>query len=185
MMDAQPLEPTTSGRRRWGAAAVWAAILGLLVVLGLSLIRTQQGPVGVGARAPDFILTTFDGDRLDLQDLQGQVVVVNFWASWCKPCEQEARELEEAHQRFKQQGVVFLGVNYVDTEREARAYLERFGITYANGPDLGTRISQAFRSRGVPAPDLIGRDGRIASVKFGPYGSLGEIATSVQAALEP
>ena len=168
--------------RRWGVVLVWGLLLGLLAILGLGLVRTQQGPVGVGATVPDFSLTTFDGETVDIRDLRGQVVVINFWASWCKPCEQEAAELEQAYQLYKDQGVVFLGVDYVDTDREAKAYLEKFGITYPNGPDLGTRISQAFRIRGVPETYIVGTDGRLAVIKIGPYQSLDEIVRQIETA---
>lgn len=174
--------PKTPGRR-WVAIAVWVAVFALLAVLGISLIRTQKGPVGVGSTVPSFTLTTFGGETVSIEDLRGVVVVINFWASWCKPCEQEAAELEQAHQQFKDEGVVFLGVNYVDTEPEALAYLERFGITYTNGPDLRTRISQAFRIRGVPETYVIRPDGIIDSVKIGPYASLEEIVAAVEAAM--
>jgi cytochrome c biogenesis protein CcmG/thiol:disulfide interchange protein DsbE len=161
---------------------VWGLLLGLLAILGLGLIRSQQGPVGVGAMVPDFTLTTFDGGTIDIRELRGQVVVINFWASWCKPCEQEAAELEQAYQQYKDQGVAFLGVDYVDTDREAMAYLEKFGITYPNGPDLGTRISQAFRIRGVPETYIVGPDGQLAAIKIGPYQSLEEIVRQIETA---
>jgi cytochrome c biogenesis protein CcmG/thiol:disulfide interchange protein DsbE len=170
--------------RKWGGILVWIAVLGLLAVLGFALTRSRQGPVGVGERVPDFILTTFEGDQIDISDLAGQVVVINFWASWCKPCEQEAVELEQAYQRYKDQGVVFLGVDYVDTEPEALGYLAKFNITYPNGPDLGTRISQAFRTRGVPETYIVGKDGRLVEVRIGPYTSLGEITAAVENALQ-
>ncbi len=172
-----------SKRRGWGSYLVWAGLLGLLALVALGLMRAQQGPVGAGQRAPDFRLTTFDGRQIDTRDLRGQVVLVNFWASWCKPCEQEARELEQAYQQYKDQGVVFLGVDYVDTEREALAYLQRFEITYPNGPDLRTEISQSFRTRGVPETYVIAADGRISSVKIGPYTSLAEIQSVIETAL--
>jgi cytochrome c biogenesis protein CcmG/thiol:disulfide interchange protein DsbE len=161
---------------------VWGLLLGLLAILGLGLIRTQQGPVNVGATVPDFTLTTFDGQTIDIRDLRGKVVVINFWASWCKPCEQEAAELEQAYNRYRDEEVVFLGVDYVDTDREAMAYLEKFGITYPNGPDLGTRISQAFRIRGVPETYLVAADGRLAAIKIGPYASLEEIVGQIETA---
>jgi cytochrome c biogenesis protein CcmG/thiol:disulfide interchange protein DsbE len=179
---AEPL-PQAARRRGWGSYLVWAGLLGLLALVALGLIRTQQGPVGVGQRAPDFQLTTFDGGSIDTRELQGQVILVNFWASWCVPCEQEARELEQAYQLYKDRGVVFLGVDYVDIEREALAYLERFQITYPNGPDLRTRISQSFRTRGVPETYVIAADGRIDSVKIGPYSSLAEIQAAIESAL--
>lgn len=172
------------GGRRWGVILAWAVVLALLGVLGVSLLRSQQGPVGVGSMAPDFSLTTFEGDQIDMVDLRGKVVVINFWASWCKPCEEEAEELERAYQMMKDRGVVFLGVNYVDTEPEALGYLDRFGITYPNGPDLGTRISQAYRIRGVPETFVVGPDGRVDSFQKGPYLSLSDITQAVEAALQ-
>jgi cytochrome c biogenesis protein CcmG/thiol:disulfide interchange protein DsbE len=174
--------PASSGTKRpWGAILVWVAVLGLLAIVGIGLIRVQQGPVGVGSKPQPFTLRTFDGAEYDTGEMVGQVVVINFWASWCTPCEQEAAELEQAFQIFKDQGVVFLGVNYVDTEPEAKEYLEKFGITYPNGPDLGTRISQAFRIRGVPETYILGRDGRLAHVMIGPYASLDDIVQAIEA----
>jgi cytochrome c biogenesis protein CcmG/thiol:disulfide interchange protein DsbE len=167
---------------RWGVILVWVGVLGLLALVGVGLIRTQQGPVGVGSKPAPFTLRTFEGAEINTADLIGQVVVINFWASWCEPCKQEAAELEQAYRQYKDQGVAFLGVNYVDTEPEARAYLAEFGITYPNGPDLGTRISQAFRIRGVPETYILGPQGILAEVKIGPYTSLDEITRSIEAA---
>jgi len=163
--------------------AAFLLLIALLVLLGLGLRRTTQGPIGVGDQVPDLVLTTFDGGDIQFSDLRGQVVVVNFWASWCIPCESEAAELEQAYQMYKDEGVLLLGVDYIDTEPEARAYLAKFNITYPNGPDLGTRISQAFRIRGVPETYVIDPDGLVAAVKIGPYVSLEEIIGHIETAL--
>lgn len=179
--DSREPQASPPARRRF-TWVIWGLVLGVLALLGFGQVRATQGPVGVGARAPDFTLTTFDGQQIDTADLRGNVLVVNFWASWCKPCEQEALELELAHQLYKDQGVVFIGVDYVDIEREALAYLERFGISYPNGPDLGTEISQAFRTRGVPETYVIGPDGRIVAVQIGPYLSFDAIVEHIRAA---
>lgn len=183
--DSEPIE-TSHGRRFFGASVggvvAIVGLLALLTVVGLGLIRSQEGPVSVGTHAPSFTLSTFEGEQHALADHQGQVVVVNFWASWCIPCEEEAAELEQAYQDYRDQGVVFLGVNYVDTEPEAKAYLEKFNITYPNGPDLGTRISQAFRIRGVPETYVIGPSGQIASVQKGPYSSVEAIELAIDQA---
>jgi cytochrome c biogenesis protein CcmG/thiol:disulfide interchange protein DsbE len=169
-----------------GAVLAWIAILALLVVIFLGLKRSQEGPVGAGDEVPNFTLTTFEGEQISMQDLAGKVVVVNFWASWCKPCEQEAADLENAWQHYQPRGdVVFLGVDYVDTEPEAMAYLEKFAISYPNGPDLGTRISQAFRIRGVPETYIIDRDGQLAHSQIGPFTSFEQITGIVDPLLEP
>lgn len=171
--------------RRWGVIIAWALVLGLLGTLGLGLARVQQGSIGVGSRVPDFTLTTFENQQIRIADLRDQVVLINFWASWCTTCELEARELEQVYQMYMDRGVVFLGVDYADTEPEALAYVERYGITYPNGPDLGTRISQAFRIRGVPETYIVGLDGRVAEVMIGPYPSVEEIIYDIQSVLGP
>jgi cytochrome c biogenesis protein CcmG/thiol:disulfide interchange protein DsbE len=131
------------------------------------LARSRSGPVSSGA-APDFTLTSFSGETVLLSDLRGQVVVLNFWASWCPPCREEAAYLESTWREYEGRGVVFLGVDYVDTEKEALAYIAEFGITYFNGPDVGTRIAQAYRIRGVPETFFIDRGGIVRGVKIGP-----------------
>jgi cytochrome c biogenesis protein CcmG/thiol:disulfide interchange protein DsbE len=160
---------------KWGQLVVWVVVIGLLALVAYQMRHSgplAAGPVGVGEKAPVFTLTTFEGETYDLNALKGQVVLVNFWASWCIPCEQEAAALENTWRHYKDQGVVYLGVDYVDTETEARAFIKRYDGTYPNGPDLGTRVSQAYRIRGVPETYLIDRTGRLAYVKIGPF--LGE-----------
>jgi cytochrome c biogenesis protein CcmG/thiol:disulfide interchange protein DsbE len=157
----------------------------LLALLAFGLLRNQEGPVTIGETAPDFTLTTFGGEKISLGDLKGKVVVLNFWASWCKPCEEEAAELETAWRIYQPGGdVVFLGVDYVDTETEAMAYLEKFDVTYPNGPDLRTQISQAFRIRGVPETYILDQDGKLAAFKISPFLSLAEIQGMIDPLLE-
>jgi cytochrome c biogenesis protein CcmG/thiol:disulfide interchange protein DsbE len=164
---------------------LWGGLVLLLVILGIGLFRSQQGQVGIGEPAPDFELVAFDGKSYRLSDYRGSVVLINFWASWCESCKPEARDLEEAYQYYLSRGdVLFLGVDYVDTEPEALEYLEEFGITYPNGPDLRTKISQAYRIRGVPETFIIDQQGNIAHVQIGPYLSLEDIMSSIDPLLD-
>ncbi len=184
---APPLDEATSPRSiRWGRLLAWGGLIVLLIILALGLLRSQQGPVGPGEQAPAFVLTTFDGQEINSASLAGKIIVVNFWASWCKPCEQEAADLQTAWEEYDPSGqVVFLGVDYVDTEPEAMEYLAKFDITYPNGPDLGTRISQSFRIQGVPETYFIDQDGKLTFVKKGPFTSLNEIRAVIDPLLEP
>ncbi len=160
---------TAQGRR----LPAWVIVLGLVVALiGVLMVLLLSRPPEKSlenAMAPDFTLPLFQGyeagssgGALKLSDLRGKGVVLNFWASWCKPCEEEAADLEAASREFKDKGIVFIGVDYFDQEPAALRYLEKFKITYANGPDLEGRVSKPYTIRGVPETFFIGPDGQIA-----------------------
>lgn len=168
----------------WPRALAWLLLIGLLAIVALQLRNSQQGVLTSGEPAPDFTLTTFEGEEIGPADLEGKVVLVNFWASWCKPCEQEAAALQTAWEMYAARGdVLFLGIDYVDTDAEALAYIDRWQITYPNGPDLRIQISHAFRMRGVPETFIINQLGEIAFVKIGPFTSLEEITSVIDSSL--
>ena len=174
--------PPRRGVPVWVQAIVLVFLLLLLTMAALGLSKLQQGAVKTGDTISAFNLTFFDGythqskKEVSLADLKGKVVVINFWASWCIPCEQEAPALEAAWKLYEPTGnVVFLGVDYVDTEPEARTYLTKFGISYPNGPDLQTRISQMFRISGVPETYIVDQNGKLVSSQIGPFTSEAQI----------
>jgi cytochrome c biogenesis protein CcmG/thiol:disulfide interchange protein DsbE len=160
-------EPPKPTRKNGGVTIVLAVVLALLGLLAWGLIKSQKGPVDSGV-APDFTITGYDGQTVTLSDLSGKVVIINFWASWCPPCREEAAYLEQTWRKYKDQGVVFIGVDYVDTKKEALAYMAEFGITYLNGPDLGTHIAQAYNIKGVPETYYVDRNGTLQGMHIGP-----------------
>lgn len=164
----QPQEQTTQteqvARRRRINPLLMIALMALpifiVLALGWALIESNQGQVSSGL-APDFTLTTYDDTEFTLSSYRGQVVVINFWASWCAPCRSEASELNALYDEYRAKGVMIVGVGYLDNETAARAYLEEFGVQFPTGHDAGTAISKAYRIRGVPETFIIDKRGNV------------------------
>lgn len=155
---------TTHKSRLWLFVLGGILILGLFALFGIRMIQKLSPPLESGT-APAFELKTYDGPVIRLADLRGKAVAVNFWASWCQPCREEAPLLEAAWRKYKDRGFVLLGVDYIDTEPAARAYMKEFDLTYPNGPDVQTLISQAYHITGVPETYFIGKDGKVLTGK--------------------
>ncbi len=166
--------PSRSRKRiTWTDVAVWGGVALLLVTLTMKLYRDAVGRPR-DTSAPDFTLSLFEGyeyegqSEVTLSELRGKVVVINFWAEWCVECKREADILEATWKSYRDRGVVFLGVDWVDVEPEARKYLTRYSITYPNGPDLGGRIGQDYGLTGVPETFFIDKSGRVDDFWLGP-----------------
>jgi cytochrome c biogenesis protein CcmG/thiol:disulfide interchange protein DsbE len=159
-------------RRFWLVIAV-ALIVGVLAATW-AVIDSQNVRPYV---APDFALTTYDGQIVHLADLRGKVVVLNFWASWCAPCRAEAPVLNLLSQQEKD--TVFVGVAQGDTEANARAYLKEFTITYPNGPDNG--IVDAYRVQGLPTTIVISPTGVVTETILAGV-EPGKLRASIEAA---
>jgi cytochrome c biogenesis protein CcmG/thiol:disulfide interchange protein DsbE len=153
------------------AIVMGIGVLFLGGLLALMLIRPPQRALCDEA-APDLALSLFPeytapwtSDTLNLTDLRGKGVVLNFWASWCKPCEEEAATLEAAWRKYKDQGIMFVGVDYLDQDPAAKRYLQKFGVSYPNGPDLASKISKRYTIRGVPETFFIDPQGNIVDCR--------------------
>ena len=120
-----------------------------------------------GQPAPDFRLTLLDGSSLSLQDLRGQVVVVNFWASWCPPCKDEMPDLQESWEAYSDRGVSFVGVAYQDERQAVEASLAEFGTTYPVGMDVGDRMAGLYGITGIPETFIVDQQGRVSYVRVG------------------
>ncbi|MBK9052215.1 MAG: TlpA family protein disulfide reductase [Chloroflexi bacterium] len=178
--------PTRSKVNLWAVLAV-VFVLGLLALLGWGLVNTNRTRPIEGSPAPEFTVQYYDGydwqgkESSALSDYEGQVVVLNFWASWCVECRYEADLLEQTWKDYRDDGVVFLGVAYVDVEPKSREYLTEFNVTYPNAPDLRSLISRAYEITGVPETFIIDQQGEIAYVHIGPidaptlYGQINQL----------
>jgi len=166
---SQPKQRSTAGQTIVLVVGL-VLLVGLVAIMAVNLRQVESVDLQ-GQAAPDFTLPLFDQfdqDEIALADLRGQVVVVNFWASWCVECYKEAALLEQAWQDYKDRDVIFVGVDYLDTDTEGLAYMAKYGITYPSGPDIGDRISQDYAITGVPETFFIDKDGNIAHVQIGP-----------------
>ncbi|MFQ5816435.1 MAG: TlpA family protein disulfide reductase [Terriglobia bacterium] len=145
------------------SAAVGVGALLLLAALFLPDRRSQPPPP-----APDFSFT-WEGETHRLSELRGQVVVLNFWATWCPPCVEEMPSLERLHRKLRDQGVVVLGVS-VDTDAAAyEKFLRDFQISFPNHRDPSGQIALHYGTTKFPETFIIDREGRINRKLAGPY----------------
>src|SRR5215471_10823976 len=135
----------------------------LLALLAYGFTRDSHYIVSplLAKPATPFTLSLFDGRKLTLEDLRGKAVFLNFWASWCVPCRDEARELEAAWQKVKDKNMVFLGVAVQDTDKDALEFLKEFNVTYPNGKDETAKIAVDYGTWGIPESFFIDPQGRI------------------------
>ena len=111
--------------------------------------------------APAFQMPLFDGSVLNLSDYRGEVVVLNFWASWCGPCRWEMPAFERMYQEYGDKGVTFVGVAISDDPANAQAFAEDIGVTYPVGADFAGRIARVYRPTTLPTTFFIDREGVI------------------------
>lgn len=184
-MSATPEAPSKQQKKiSFWAVAAFAGVLLVLVLMAIRLLQSDSAPVRLGERPKDFSLRTYDGEVINTADLRGKVILVNFWASWCTTCDQEAALLQQAWQNYHSMDqVVFLGVAYMDTENASQAYLAGHGVTFPNGPDLRGEISKIYQVKSVPETFILDADGVLRYRKIGAFITLGEVLSAVDTAL--
>jgi len=166
----------------WVAVAFLSLVF-ILVLLGIRVFQNDQQAVALGDQPQDFSLTTFSGETIETQDLRGKIVLINFWASWCTTCDEEALLLEEAWQSVRTNEsppIVFLGVAYMDTEPASLKFLSNYNVSYPNGPDLQGLISKIYQLRGVPETFILDPTGKLQYVKIGTFSSVNEIIDAIE-----
>ncbi len=159
----------TPARLKLGAQAaavgLVAALLALLVWKVAAGDRSEvAGALAQGrlVPAPAFDLPRLDGEgSLSLADFRGQPLLVNFWASWCVPCEEEAPALQQAWEEHRGDGLVVIGINHDDLRGDALAFVEKHGATYPNVVDRDRKAVADYGLTGVPETFFVDREGRI------------------------
>jgi cytochrome c biogenesis protein CcmG/thiol:disulfide interchange protein DsbE len=158
------------GRPRVLVSIVVVPVLGFALLLATGLARDPRELPSelVGKRAPEFSLPRLgQRGRVELESLRGQVVVLNFWASWCVACRDEHPDLLAAWDRYRERGVVLVGIDFEDTEEAALAYAREMGGDWPLVSDLGSRAAIVYGVFGVPETFVIAPDGTVTAKHVG------------------
>ena len=178
-------------KRGWILLGSSIPVLGLIALLAWALVESGGSPGGLGVNnafgeirveqeaAHEFSLELLGGPTVTLTSLRGNVVLLDFWASWCPPCRQEAPILAQVYREYQDRGVEFIGVDIWDRREDAEAYVERYGVTYPNGIDARGTIAIDYGVRGIPEKFLIDGGGGLVKKFVGPMS-----ASSLRAALD-
>lgn len=138
----------------------------ILVVLAC-MLSLQTFAVSVKDSAPDFTLKSLEGTNLRLEEYRGQVVLINFWASWCGPCRQEMPLLERIHQRYQDTGFAVLGVNVEGEASAARKITDKTKVTFPVLIDAGQKVSEEYEVEAMPSTVVVDRDGVVRYIHRG------------------
>jgi cytochrome c biogenesis protein CcmG/thiol:disulfide interchange protein DsbE len=164
-----------------GALALVLGLLGLLVWK----IASDDAPVArVGEPVPRFDLPTLDDDgRVAIVDYIGRPMVINFWATWCRPCRDEAPLLEAAWREYRDRGVIFIGVDTNDFTGDAKDFVDEFRVTYPIAYDGPGRLWEPWGLTALPETFIVDRDGTIVEHRIGEYPDAAELEASIEKAL--
>jgi len=165
-----------SGRRQLAVALLVLAVVVAIFGAGRTLLRNELSPVGVGARAPNFTALTLDSaaQKKTLEDYRGRVVLINIWATWCKPCVVEMPSIERLYQTYRDKGLSVVAVSVDDPGMapQIRSFAERYGLTFdiLHDPEgQQGRMSRDYQTTGYPETVIIGRDGIIRKKLLGAH----------------
>ena len=152
-------------RQQWTFVGMVVLLLGGGLLAATRILGDELFPITVGSKAPDFKATTVDGVPVTktIADYQGDVVLLNVWATWCLPCRTEMPSIQALHDRFAARGlkVIAISVDNPGTQDEIRKFRDEYGLTFEILHDASGKIKRDYQTTGVPETFVIGRDGVI------------------------
>ena len=146
---------------------VWKQSLLLIPVLLFVFGTNAYAAQVLSGKATDFTLKSRDGKNIKLSELRGQVVMINFWASWCGPCRQEMPLLEALHKKYSALGFTLLGVNVEQDSSKANAYLRDISVSFPILFDTKNSVSKAYKISAMPSTVMVDRDGNLRYLHHG------------------
>ena len=149
---------------------VFVFVVSLLVLGSLARVNAQEKVtlVKVGDDVPEFVVEMFDGQKINIKDLKGKIVLINFWATWCPPCQEELKRVQkEIIDRFKGKDFVFLAISREESKEQVKKFRERNGYTFPMGLDPERKIYSKFATATIPRNFIIDKKGKIVEIEVG------------------
>ena len=149
---------------------VFIFTVSLLVLGTLARVNAQEKVtlVKVGDDVPEFVVEMFDGQKINIKDLKGKIVLINFWATWCPPCQEELKRVQkEIIDRFKGKDFVFLAISREESKEQVKKFRERNGYTFPMGLDPERKIYSKFATATIPRNFIIDKKGKIVEIEVG------------------
>ena len=176
----------------WNRKTAWLGLITLLLALGVTWIALSKVPAEIadaragssprprkGFAAPDFTLETLNGQTITLSGLQGRVVLINFWASWCLPCRKEMPAIQQVYERYRDRNFIVLAVNLQEQDAQVSAFADQLGLTFPILMDRDGSVFDRYQVSALPSTFFVSQAGVIQDVAVGGPLSLAFIESQV------
>lgn len=154
-------------KRKYFRIFILLTLLSALIYAVFYNLSKDRYDISVGDYAPNFSLETLKGERVELKDYRGQGVFLNFWGTWCKPCETEMPYMNNAYQKYKEKGVEILAVNIEESDLIVQNFVDRFELTFPILMDRGGEVTNQYGIGPIPTTYLINKNGKVVKIITG------------------